>query len=200
MGNRRAYAEKGQKGTGETHNQPLQGLGRAEGYFYLIWGSATLLTSLLVYILRSALTNYSAAKLWMLVPTLGLVGSVYLIRRSRAHRTLFAHHHRSISQSWMIMGPSIGITTLLIPDPLPVQLLLVGCAVAINGVILQWRMLKWMGILGIALSVVLQFTAHPLRDLLFGLFTFTIMGTPGAYLLKGKERHTAAFPKAKPRG
>lgn len=163
-------------------------LGVPEGYFYLIWGYATLLTSIIITLVTIRTPCPHIGILWTLIPTIGLIGSLILIRCQRGQKNLFGPARRNIAWAWMIIGPSIGLVTLYAPDPLSMQLLLVGIGIAVNGITLQWNLLKITGIAIIGLSATLLLIPHPARTIAFGLFTAIGMGIPGHLLAHRKQR------------
>lgn len=166
------------------------GMSRPEGAFFLVWGYASMGVSWLIGSLalhRGGMQGLGW--MWMILPTMGLLGTICARRLLRDWGKPFGAMRLQVAMLWAIVGPSIGAMGVASPGhPLPAQLLLAGCGIAINGTLVRWKPLMVFGIAAILTGIGLRWVDAEWQPFAFGLILGICMCIPGHLLFARKRR------------
>jgi len=151
---------------------------KPEGFFFLTWGIATLIASLIVTYLAFVVKVHFAGVFWALVPVLGLTVSFVLMRHYKGRHLLFGAYKRSVAALWMFVGPGIGLVGFDSPTPLVSKLVVLGIGIAVTGRLLRHRTTLFVGVLASFSSVALYHLPILYQPIAFGVVTLVAMSIP----------------------
>lgn len=162
-------------------------LERNAGRPLLVWGYATVATTLLVWGAVAGFRDPSWNMLWLVLPLLGQLG----MRLTRPQRTEGEAHtfvDRVIGYVWLVMGLSamfVSLLTLFTAIRLPILFIIVlmmGMGTAVTGLIIRFRPVIVGGFLAIALAPLMLVIPAPGQPLLFMAGFVVMMIVPGHIL------------------
>lgn len=151
----------------------------------LIWGYATVITSLLVYA-GWMLTKENAVMFgWFLIPVFGGLGNLWFGRRNKAELTK-THLDFVIGSIWMVLGlVCMGVSVSAFFFSLPILFfvaILMGAGSTLTGCVTKHRVLTNWGIIGILLSFLCLVVRGPEQILAFAGIFLVMMVVPGHIL------------------
>lgn len=157
---------------------------------FLVWGYATIITTLAVWYAIDATLNAHYFFLWFALPVLGCIGMKISFRRESKGEAK-THIERVINHLWMILGIAGGIAALTSwiggINILYVEALLMACGTAITGLVLRWRTVTLAGVASILLTPLFAVVEGIDRLPVFAALFVVMMVIPGhiiAYKLK----------------
>ena len=157
---------------------------------FLVWGYATIITTLAVWYAIDSTLNAHYFFLWFALPVLGCIGmKISFHRESKGEAK--THIERVINHLWMILGIAGGITAFTSwiggINVLYVESLLMACGTAITGLVLRWRIVTLAGVASILLTPLFAVVEGIDRLPVFAALFVVMMVIPGhiiAYKLK----------------
>lgn len=163
---------------------------------FLIWGYTTVVTSLLVYFLRSYM-GWNVWYLWLLIPIVG--GLLTWIEGRRHARELATRSHldRVMNVVWSLIGINTLLSAMILGSfSLPAVAIFITLGTAITGFVLRIRVIQICSVIGIVLSygMILLSLAPVFKitmqtySLFFALIFFIINCIPGHYLYAMSRR------------
>lgn len=150
------------------------------GTTFLIWGYTSVAVSALVYWLLLATGNYTLNLLWFLIPVIG-APTTYLYERKRP-KNVTTQLDRFIWSVWLTVGAIAATAPLVCPNPLVIEGLVLNIGVIVTGSMIKFRPLVWAGIVGIALTYLLNFVSSPNIIIIFAAMFVIVMIVPGHIL------------------
>lgn len=177
----------------ETINTTRAHAERAAHRPFLIWGYATLITSLAVWYGLTTTHNPAFLWLWWIFPLIGWLG-MWLFCRKKEERAPRTHIDRFISLLWATLAVAGGVAALASwfgqISILFCEALLMACGTAITGLILRWRVVTVAGFLSILLTLLFTVVEGFDQCLIFAALFTVMMVIPGHIIgwnLKQKE-------------
>ena len=160
----------------------------------LIWGGATILTTLIVWIVIHMTSNYHTHYLWFLIPVIGGIGTWLTQKPSKGVRTYI---DKTIAYIWLVLGTTgFIISTLAILNlfgHLPILFIIVtlmGMGAILTGLVAEFRPFIIGGILGTALGITLNIVRTFDAQMLIFVTAFIIMMIiPGFILNHRAKKH-----------
>lgn len=159
---------------------------------FLVWGYATIITTLAVWLAIDTTHNPAFFWLWFALPVLGCIG-MRITLRTKVEGEAKTHIERVIHQLWMILGIAGGVAALTSwlggINILYVEALLMACGTAITGLVLRWRVVTMAGLVSILLTTLFAVVEGIDRLPVFAAIFVVMMIIPGhiiAYQLKNK--------------
>ncbi|MDR0973901.1 MAG: hypothetical protein LBM61_07970 [Prevotellaceae bacterium] len=176
-------------------------LGRGSGSPFLIWGYATVFTTLLVYLLLFVTGSYQALWLWFLLPVLG---GLFWWQHHSHHKTVrpITYIDRMTSNIWMvcgIVGGVISVLTMLTSMEILGQVvwrfpilfvicLVMGMGTTLTGLVIRFVPVTIGGIFGICGSLAISFIQGLHVFALFALIFIGMMIIPGHMLNRAAQK------------
>ncbi|WP_152566745.1 hypothetical protein [Porphyromonas sp. COT-239 OH1446] len=161
------------------------------GLQFLIWGYATVLTSIF-YALFEDYMGWNAGWIWLLIPILGTPLSIWTIMRERKRQHFRSQVDRFMTATWLVIGLNTFLASAVYGIFSGIAIItLIGSASAITGFSLRIRVLQICSILGLVLNYGAIFLDNILPEmnfsstrfgLFFGLVFFIMNCIPGHYM------------------
>ena len=168
---------------------------KPEGLFFLIWGLATLFASLVVSYMSLVQQATFSGVFWVLVPVLGLVATLLLLKHYKASYAIFGEARHSVSSLWMFIGPGIGLVGFDSVSPLVSKLVVLGIGIAVTGRLVHHRMTIYVGIITAFSSIALYQIPLLYQPIVFGVATLVAMSIPGlAFIFSPLNKIVAEQP------
>lgn len=146
----------------------------------LVWGWATVVVSLIVFITIKLTDNPSAYLCWYLIPVLGLPFIKWLQPREPQLKTGISIALQSIWTMLIALIVCFSITSYLIAyNVLFIILLLLSIGSFVTGALIKYPFLKYSSYAGYALSASMWFVFGPSQALLFAVAICIMMIIPG---------------------
>lgn len=121
----------------------------------LLWGYATILTSLLVYFGWTLINQQWVMFGWFLIPVIGIIGSLCLNKREKPVLTK-TFLDRVVKYIWMVMGlVCFGTSVAAFIYNFPILFfvsILMSAAITLTGCVADYKVYVYYGIAGIILS------------------------------------------------
>ncbi len=158
---------------------------RNAGAPFLIWGYATIVISLLVWILLKETGNYNWQYLWFLLPITALPLTLWIARRQQ--KMIKTYIDRIVGYVWAVFGLGgffVSWIAIFFWDLsiLFIILLMMGMGTALTGLIIKMKVVTVCGTLG-ALASLGCICVHGFDQILvFALAFIFMMVIPGHYL------------------
>jgi len=152
--------------------------------YYLLWGWAVVLTSLLHYALIHYFKDFAYSYLlWPLVMSICFLYTLFLGRKKRMKSTYKTYHESFLSKMWLTLGCTIFLLVFgIFPFTVAFIYLLTGCGTFISGLVLKEKWLIFGGIiLYIACGLILHTSISPL---LLTAIAYAVGYLLPAYLIK----------------
>lgn len=158
---------------------------------FLVFGYLTVTLSLVIWYMLKITHNPYWNMLWLTIPVLGTFGlKLFFPNRKKIARTVV---DKAVDDVWLVIGLCMilaGLTTFYTFFPIFFEeVLLMGIAVTLTGLIAKLKILTFSGILTMLSSVL--FTLGIVKGidqiLLFGAIFFLFMVLPGHILYAKKE-------------
>ena len=150
----------------------------------LIWGYASVITSILIYFGYIYIGTYQVNFGWFLIPLIGGVG-MFILNKREQPVLVKTYLDRVISYIWMIfgiLGGLISISTFIFHD-IPVLFSiasLMSAGIALTGFVTNFNPYKIGGIAGMVLSLLcLVFISYAFSILIFAVIFIVSMIIPG---------------------
>lgn len=156
---------------------------RHAGTPFVIWGYATLVTSLVVWFLLTRTLNGQWNYLWFSIIPLGVIGMCVAPRDKVKHVRTFIDN--VVSYIWIVIGIcAVTASVVAMFGPLNqilfIEALLINIGAALTGLTIRLRYVAVMGFIGIAISFLLLFFREGIDQILiFALLVTTTMIIPG---------------------
>lgn len=169
---------------------------KGAGTVFLIWGYICFAVSLAVLILVYRFEMYWAVWLWWAIPVLGFpISFIYNRGKKEAVKT---HISKFIHYIWLVTGVmataipiicSIGKIYTLIPT---LEIMILGMATCITGLVIKSNVIKFSGIIAAAISLVMLFNYNGTVLMFYDIVAFIIaivvaMIIPGHILNRRKD-------------
>ncbi|MFV0588508.1 hypothetical protein [Bacteroides reticulotermitis] len=156
----------------------------------LLWGYATILTSLAVYAGVVLLQQQWVMLGWLLIPILGGVGMLWLSRREKPVMTK-TYLDRVIKYIWLIMGlVCFGVSAAAFIYNIPILFfvsLLMSASITLTGCVADYKVYVYFGIAGIILSFLCLVVRAPEQILVFAA-NFVVMMIIPSHMLNAENR------------
>jgi hypothetical protein len=160
----------------------------------LIWGSATIITTVIVWLFVRTTHNSYWNFLWFLIPALGSMGMLLRKKHSRGIRT---YVDKVISDVWLVLGITgftlscLAILNIMWPLPiLFIIILIMGMGTVLTGLIAEFKPILYGGIAGMFLGVVQYLvSSYDAKMLIFAAVFFIMMIIPGYILNQRAKNH-----------
>lgn len=132
------------------------------GKYFLLWGYTTVIVSLFEYFAQLfGLCMPLCLWAWFLIPIVGGIGTVVLIRQESDTQRPKSYLDRSVSAVWTVFGFSFGMVYIAAlvygANLLFLTAMLMGMGTVITGKICQHKVLTIAGKLGMVLSLLIPF-------------------------------------------
>ena len=166
---------------------------RNAGRPFLIWGYATVVTTLAVWAAYALFPGRNWYYLWLLLPVFGTALSLLTMPKADGGR-VYTFIDRVIGQVWLVMGLTAWFVSLLsvfgdMPVPiLFVILLMMGMGTAITGLIIRFTPVTAGGIAAIVIAPFSMIAPNMWQPLLF-IAGFTVMMIIPGHILNYKSNH-----------
>lgn len=151
----------------------------------LIWGYATILTSLLVYAGWMLTHHYDVMYGWFLIPVFGGIGT-FLFGRDKKPVLKKTYLDRVIKYIWLVMGTvccALSVAAFIFHFPILFFIsLLMAIAITLTGCVTSYNIFTYFGIAGIILSFICLIMKGPEQILLFAGIFIVMMIIPGHIL------------------
>ncbi len=151
----------------------------------LIWGYATILTSLLVYAGWMLTHQYYVMYGWFLIPVFGGIGT-FLFGRGEKPILKKTYLDCVIRYIWLVMGTvccALSVAAFIFHFPILFFIsLLMATAITLTGCVTNYNIFTYFGIAGIALSFICLIVKGPEQILLFAGIFIVMMIIPGHIL------------------
>jgi hypothetical protein len=160
----------------------------------IIWGSATMITTVIIWIVLRVTHEPNWNYLWFLIPVVGGVGMLARKKRPKGLRTYL---NRVIYYIWLVLGGTGFILSCLsilrIMWPLPILfiiILIMGMGTILTGLVSEFKPFIIGGIIGMLLSIVQYLSPdYDTKMLTFAAAFFIMMIIPGFILNRRAKRH-----------
>lgn len=133
-------------------------LERGAGIPMLIWGYATVFTTILVWATKTYLGNYRFGYLWYLIPIVGISGMLLRKKRPKAVRTYI---DKVVTYIWIVLGGTgflLSVTSFWsFMWTLPILFIIIiimGMGSTLTGLVIESKPSVIGGIIGMLLSVI----------------------------------------------
>ena len=164
---------------------------RGAGTPMLVWGYATVLATLAVWIGLKLTNDYRVQFLWFLIPVIGLTWMLFQQRRPPEVRT---YVDKVVSYIWIVMGWSGFIVSCLSflgairTTILFIITLMMGQGSVLTGLVTRFRPLTIGGIIALLLSFALLYLTDIDLHLLTFALAFVAMGIIPGYILNRRAK------------
>lgn len=164
-----------------------QKMEEGSGTMFLIWGYATVLVTMLVWILVLYTNDFRYQFCWFLLPITGTIGAIIYKNKLNKKPRVSTYIDRIINYVWIVIGASgfilsmVSILYYTFPI-LFVIVLIMGIGTTLTGLIVNFRPLAIWGIIGMALSLILTFLDWKMQLPVFAAIFLFMMVIPGHYL------------------
>lgn len=162
-------------------------------FYFLFWGWLVFGVLIAQYILLEWVHYPYHYILWALMPVGGIITAVYSHRQSKRElvRTYVTDSMRHL---WMGIGLSFWVMMVIlgkkgIPFILPFSMLLYGMGTFISGLFLQMKLLRWSGLIVLALAGFCAYQRYPDQMLVCALAVAISHIVPGHYLRIMYSKH-----------
>lgn len=160
----------------------------------LIWGGATVITTILVWIAIRMTHNHNWNFLWFLIPIIGCIGMLFRKKPTKGIRT---YVDKMVGYVWLVLGITGFILSCLsifsVMWTLPILFIIIiimGMGTVLTGLMTEFKPLVVGGIIGLALGVIQYLsTSYDLKILFFALAFFIMMVIPGCILNYKTKKH-----------
>ena len=160
---------------------------------FLIWGYATIITSLAVWYGVRTTHNPNLFWLWWALPVIGWLG-MWLFYGKEERTAPRTHIDRVISHLWMTLAVAGAIAALASwlgnVNILFCEAMIMACGTAITGLILRWRVIIIAGFASMLLSLLFVWMEGIDQCLVFAALFLVMMVIPGhiiGHSLKSKR-------------
>lgn len=160
----------------------------------LIFGFATVFTTILIWIIIRLTQNPNWNFLWFLIPVLGGVG-MWIFRWKKPDKGIRTYIDKMVGYTWLVLGGTGFIlsffTILNIMWPFPILfviILMMGMGTVLTGLITEFRPFVIGGILGMSLGVVQYITTGFDAKMLIFAAAFVIMMIVPGFILNYRAR------------
>ncbi|MDR0430440.1 MAG: hypothetical protein LBH58_08205 [Tannerellaceae bacterium] len=160
----------------------------------LIWGSATVITTIIVWLIVRTTYNSYWNFLWFLIPVFGCIGMLLRKKQSRGIRTYVDKVIRSI---WLVLGITgftlscLSILNVMWHLPiLFIIILIMGMGTVLTGLIAEFKPMLFGGIVGMLLGAVQYLVPnYDAKMLIFAAIFIIMMIIPGYILNQRAQNH-----------
>ena len=162
-------------------------LERGTGIPMLIWGYATVVTTLIVWSTITYFGNYRYGYLWYMIPVIGIIGMLIRKKRPKAVRTYI---DKVVTYIWIVLGGTGFLLSVLsswrLMWTLPIQfivIIIMGMGSTLTGLVIKFKPAIIGGIIGMLLSLVqISSLGYNIKMLSFALAFIAIYVIPGHIL------------------
>ena len=167
-----------------------QKLEKGSGIPFLIWGYATIFTSVLVWYLLYLTQNPYWQYLWFLIPIIGAPATGFFYRKRE--KSVKTYIDKVIGYVWLVLGLAGFVVSMVaifywnLPI-LFIVILLMGSGSTITGLIIRFTPITIAGFTGLLLSVACLFIKGIDSILIFAAVFLIMMVIPG-HILYAKGR------------
>lgn len=156
-----------------------------KSFFYLLWGFAVFICSILQYILLKILLPHSQM-VWLAMPVVAIIHIVYSIKQKQQNKHL-TYSTLALNALWTALGISFFILTFISYQlsfySLAIFILFYGIGTYTSGKIIEFKPLIYGGIGCFILSIVITFIDGAEQYLILALSTLIAFIIP-AFLLR----------------
>ena len=160
----------------------------------LIWGGATVLTTLIVWFLVRSTINYYWNYLWFLIPLFGCIGMLLKKKRFNGPKTFI---DKMIIYIWAVLGGTgfviscLSILNIMWPFPiLFVIILIMGIGTVLTGLVAEFKPFVIGGVIGMIIGIIQYLVStYDLKMLTFALAFIVMMIIPGFILNHRAKKH-----------
>ena len=162
------------------------------GAMFLIWGYLSVFTSLLVWSLLMASSNYQWQWFWFLLPAGGLALTLLHYRKESRKPRAKTYIDRVIGYIWRVLGIvgfALSMISFFTTHKFPILFIIVlimGIGTTLTGMIIRFKSLIYFGTAGMIASVVFLFVGWKIQLPVFAAVFLFMMVIPGHIL-----NHTA---------
>ncbi|MDR2916083.1 MAG: hypothetical protein LBV74_14870 [Tannerella sp.] len=173
--------------------QNTQGrLERGAGAPMLIWGYATLVTTLLVWLTVKQTLNYHYNYLWFLIP---VVGCVCMLLRKKQPKGVRTYIDQVVGYIWIVLGGTgfllSMVSILSIAWSLPILFIIIiimGMGSTLTGLVTDFKPMVIGGVFGLIISILhYLISGYDIKMLTFA-FAFVIMYIIPGHILNYKAK------------
>lgn len=157
---------------------------------YLMWGYGVAISAIIHYVLQFQLEFSEAYYVWLSMPVLGVINTVYFARKSKKKK-VHTYIDRALSYIWL--GFLFVILALLVVSPqlsmkavYPVFMFLYGMATISTAGILKFKPLAFGGIISVLCGIVASYLIFEYQILLLALAIVCSFVIPGHLLINTK--------------
>jgi hypothetical protein len=170
-----------------------KGLERGAGFPMLLWGYATIVTTIAVWLALKLTSDYHYNYLWFLIPLIG--GSGIMLRRRRPEPGVRTYIDRIIRYVWLVVGltgfllSALSIMSTMWTLPiLFIIILIMGMGSVLTGLIIEFKPMVIGGIAGLLVSVAhYLIPGYDLKMITFAL-AFVVMYIVPGHILNDKAK------------
>lgn len=166
---------------------------RDNGFYYLLWGWATVFGAVGHFILMKVWNPMYAPIVWLIVPIVGLIGTFSQIKKREKNSRVRTHLEHLTQFLWAGIGCCffiiLGVTFTQVIDfkvAYPLFIMFMGLGTFISGGVLRFYPLMIGGIVAWIIAVIAFFVEFETQLLLIGLGVISAYLVPG-YLLKRRD-------------
>lgn len=163
---------------------------RNAGVPALVWGYATVLTSILVYVGWTVTNEQWVMYGWFLIPVLGVIGSLLWGKRKQPVLTKTILD-RVVKYIWMVLGVvcwGVSVAAFIFNFPILFFVsILMSAAITLTGCVADYKVYIYFGIAGILLSF-LCLAVHGPEQILIFAGIFVIMMIIPSHLLNAEMK------------
>lgn len=163
-----------------------QKMKEGSGTMFLIWGYATVLITLMVWLLVLITKNPQWQWSWFLLPVSATTLTVIYKRKSDKSPYVSTYIDKVINYIWIVLGiTGFLLSVISIIHNIPILFIIVlimGIGTTLTGLVTNFRPLVYSGSLGMASSVILSFLSWKMQLPVFSLIFLFMMILPGHYL------------------
>lgn len=160
----------------------------------LIWGLATVVTTLTIWIIIRLTHNYYWNYLWFAIPVIGCIGMLLRKKQPKGVRTYI---DKMIAYIWLVLGGTgfilscLSILNIMWPFPiLFVIILIMGMGTVLTGLVTEFKPFIIGGIIGMLLGIIQYLTKnYDVEMLTFAVAFFIMMVVPGFILNYRAKKH-----------
>lgn len=156
------------------------------GTVFLIWGYATVIVTMLVWVVVLYTQDYRYQWLWFLLPISGTTLTILYKKKEDRRPRVKTYIDRIINQVWLVLGISgflLSMISILHYFPiLFIIVLIMGIGTTLTGLITKFYPLVISGATGMLASVGLSFLSWKYQLPVFSLIFIFMMIIPGHYL------------------
>ena len=121
----------------------------------LIWGYATIITAITVWVALALTSNYNSQYLWFLIPVIGVTGMLMQKKQPEGVRTYI---DKIITYVWMVLGITGFLLSLvsLITWKIPILFIIIiimGMGSVLTGLVVEFKPMVIGGIIGLIVSI-----------------------------------------------